>query len=211
MIRVRLLASFVLLLATALTLGWLRYEGSHSRGLHAEFPLPPRVDRWVAAQDKEFDEQVLSQIEADAYAMRFYQAEGDTGFWVYVGMYGGRAGFARGAHDPEVCFPAQGWEVLSSSSAVVPRGRDQMKKVATTAATPMLFVRLKSFPPFPLPPRFFVRVRFFGNRIKRNNNTNVLNIISFSFKMNSLRCCKPCRVIVDAAREPGANSRRQRV
>ena len=108
MIRLRLLASFVLLLATALTLGWLRYEGSHSRGLLAQFPLPPRIDRWVAAQDKEFDEQVLSEIDADSYAMRFYQAGGDTGVWVYVGMYGGRSGYARGAHDPEVCFPAQG-------------------------------------------------------------------------------------------------------
>jgi EpsI family protein len=41
-------------------------------------------------------------------------------------MYGGRSGYGRGAHDPEVCFPAQGWEILRSSSVVVPQREDRI-------------------------------------------------------------------------------------
>ena len=59
------------------------------------FPLPQQVDGWVAAGDEELGEDVLRQIEPDAYAMRAYEADGRTRVWVYVGMYGGRGGYGR--------------------------------------------------------------------------------------------------------------------
>ena len=39
---------------------------------------------------------------------------GRTPIWLYVGIYTGRAGYGKGAHDPEVCYPAQGWEIIGS-------------------------------------------------------------------------------------------------
>ncbi len=125
MIHIRLLGSFLVLLATALLLSSLRSGASQPAQL-ARFALPQQVETWTAVLDEEFDEDVLSVIEPDAYAMRLYEAEGRTPVWVYVGMYGGRAGYGKGAHDPEVCFPAQGWEILRTSSAVVPQEEDRI-------------------------------------------------------------------------------------
>ena len=63
---------------------------------------------------------MLAIIEPDAYLMRRYEAPGRTPIWIYVGVYAGRAGYGKGAHDPEVCYPAQGWEIQHSRLLDVP-------------------------------------------------------------------------------------------
>jgi hypothetical protein len=73
MTRIRLLASFLALVATALLLFSLSSVASQSPELDAQFPLPQQVGSWVAVQDEEFEEDILSVIEPDAYAMRLYE------------------------------------------------------------------------------------------------------------------------------------------
>jgi EpsI family protein len=65
---------------------------------------------------------VLDLIEPDTYVLRYYEAEGRTPIWLYVGLYAGRAGSGKGAHHPEACYPAHGWEILHSRAAALPLG-----------------------------------------------------------------------------------------
>ncbi len=98
-------------------------SGASQSPTATRFPLPERVGGWIAAGDEELEEWVLKSVAADEYAMRRYAADGRTPVWVYIGLYGGRAD-GKGAHDPESCYPGQGWEIVRSGSAIVPQADD---------------------------------------------------------------------------------------
>ena len=78
------------------------------------------VGKWRAVADIELDEMTIAQIEPDTYSFRVYTAPRRTNVALYVGVYAGRAGFGKGAHDPETCLPAQGWEIIASSTKTIP-------------------------------------------------------------------------------------------
>ena len=82
--------------------------------------LPQEIGPWRAVEQRLLEADVLAIIEPDSYLMQLYTAPGRTPIWIYLGVYAGRAGYAKGAHDPEVCYPAQGWEILRSESFDVP-------------------------------------------------------------------------------------------
>jgi EpsI family protein len=103
------------LLLPALVLGrWMLAAGESVQV--PEPLLPAVVEPWSATRDEALGEEVLELIEPDAHLMRLYEADGRTPIWVYVGVYAGRAGTGKSAHVPEACYPAQGWEALSSES-----------------------------------------------------------------------------------------------
>ena len=77
------------------------------------------VGKWRPGQNLYLPDEVVSQIEPDSYVLREFDAPGAPGILMYAGLYAGRAGYGKGAHDPEVCYPAHGWEILGSSSEVV--------------------------------------------------------------------------------------------
>jgi EpsI family protein len=85
-------------------------------------PLPRDVGSWHATEQRRLADNVLALIEPDSHLMQLYEAPGRTPIWLYIGVYAGRASYGKGAHDPEVCYPAQGWEVLRSESFEVPLG-----------------------------------------------------------------------------------------
>jgi EpsI family protein len=82
--------------------------------------LPDRIGAWTATLEQTLDAEVYAQIEPDAYQIQRYEAPDRPPIWVYVGVYAGRAGSGKGAHDPEVCYPAQGWQIEHSQAAVIP-------------------------------------------------------------------------------------------
>jgi EpsI family protein len=86
--------------------------------------LPREIGPWHVDGESSLDDEVLAIITPDQYTMRHYTAPGRTPIWVYLGVYAGRAGYGSGAHDPEVCYPAQGWEILASERFVVPLAAD---------------------------------------------------------------------------------------
>ena len=118
--RFRLGAVAVALLLPALVLGrWLL--ATHSATPAVPVPaLPTEVGPWRATAERRLGVEILAMIEPDAYLLRLYEAPGRTPIWLYVGVYAGRAGHGKGAHDPEVCYPAQGWEILQSELLTVP-------------------------------------------------------------------------------------------
>jgi EpsI family protein len=118
-VKLRLTAIPFALLVPALILG----RWSLGTGEPPSVPppsMPSRIGAWTATLEQTLDAEVLAQIEPDAYQIQRYEAPDRPPIWLYVGVYAGRAGSGRGAHDPEACYPAQGWEIEHSQAAVIP-------------------------------------------------------------------------------------------
>ena len=118
--RIRLAAVAIALLLPALVLGRWMLVTRLSTPVVSIPRLPTEVGPWRSTEESELAAEVLALIDPDAYLMRRYEAPGRTPIWLYVGVYAGRAGYGKGAHDPEVCYPAQGWEILQSEPFDVP-------------------------------------------------------------------------------------------
>jgi EpsI family protein len=112
--RLRLAASLCAVIGPGLLMGNWLVASATAAGAVDQPELPARVAEWIAAEDEQLDAEALAVIEPDAHVLRRYESEHDAPIWVYVGLYAGRAGYGRGAHDPEVCYPAQGWEIMES-------------------------------------------------------------------------------------------------
>ena len=119
-VRIRLASVALALLLPALVLGrWMLVTRSSAPTVSTP-ALPTAVGPWRSTAESRLNAEVLAMIEPDAYLMRRYEAPGRTPIWLYVAVYAGRAGYGKGAHDPEVCYPAQGWEILQSELFGVP-------------------------------------------------------------------------------------------
>jgi EpsI family protein len=114
-----------LLLPGALLVHWMRIDPGQARFAETP-PLPHEVGPWQATRQSRLADDVLAMIDPDSHLMQLYEAPGRTPIWLYVGVYAGRARYGKSAHDPEVCYPAQGWEVLRSESFAVPLGNSVM-------------------------------------------------------------------------------------
>ena len=108
MIRLRLGLVLVFLaapLAVAVAGGWRAGQREPARVV-----APPDVLGDLAAvKDDTLGDSVLEVIEPEDYLLRLYES-GERSAWVYVAFYGGYGNTA--AHDPNVCYPSQGF-VLS--------------------------------------------------------------------------------------------------
>jgi EpsI family protein len=110
-----------LLLPGALLVHWMRIDTDQVRFADTP-PLPREVGPWHATRQSRLADDVLAMIDPDSHLMQLYEAPGRTPIWLYLGAYAGRASYGKGAHDPEVCYPAQGWEILRSEWFAVPLG-----------------------------------------------------------------------------------------
>ncbi len=126
-VRLRLAATLLSVLMPALLLARWTLAIRTPTGPIATPALPSQAGPWTATREERLEPEALAIIAPDAHILRLYEAPGRTPIWIYVGVYAGRAGYAAGAHDPEVCYPAFGWEVLASRSVEIPLdGRDRM-------------------------------------------------------------------------------------
>lgn|GEM_PF-2450587 len=124
--RSLLIATLIaLLLPGALLWRWTR--APETRTPYPETtPLPSEVGPWHATEQRRLADDVFEMIEPDSYLMQLYEAPGRTPIWLYIGVYAGRTSYGKGAHDPEVCYPAQGWDVLHSESFEVRLGGSEL-------------------------------------------------------------------------------------
>ena len=79
--------------------------------------LPAEINGWRAI-DLEMDEAVSEMLAADRNIQRAYFHGQGYAVFVYIGYYG----TARGGtpeHTPDVCYPAQGWEILESKGQAI--------------------------------------------------------------------------------------------
>lgn len=123
MSRRRLLVAtlIAMLLPASLLVHWMRIDASETQFVETP-PMPQAVGPWRATRQSRLPDDVLEMIDPDSYLMQLYEAPGRTPIWLYLGVYAGRASYGKSAHDPEVCYPAQGWEIMQSESFEVPLG-----------------------------------------------------------------------------------------
>ena len=69
--------------------------------------MPDPIGTWALAAESQLSDVEMAMIRPDAHLMRGYEAPDRSPILLYVGLYGGRAGYDAGAHDPEVCYPAK--------------------------------------------------------------------------------------------------------
>ncbi len=119
-VKLRLSALGLALLVPALLMVRWSISNAGSAPVVHELRLPRQVGIWHATQEERLSDEIWSIIEPDAHLLRLYEAPDRRPIWIYVGLYGGRTGAGKTAHDPEVCFPAQGWEILERRSGDVP-------------------------------------------------------------------------------------------
>ena len=81
--------------------------------------LPKKLGPWVYQAEHRLDPGEFDALQPDEYLMHRYEAPGRSPIWIYVAIYGGRSSYGRGAHDPQVCYPAQGWDILGSHGAEI--------------------------------------------------------------------------------------------
>jgi EpsI family protein len=118
-LRLRLaLVALALLLPGQLLVVWAFAEGPSL--LVPASALPAQVGAWSGGADERLDPGVFQALGPSSYVARTYTTSGRPSVGLYVGFYSGRAGQARAAHDPEVCYPAAGWETVATNPVEVP-------------------------------------------------------------------------------------------
>ena len=119
-VRFRLAAAAIGFLLPALALArWTSSPAASASDVGLPvFPEP--IGNWALAGERELSEIEMAIISPDAHLLRGYEAPGRPPIVLYVGLYGGRAGYDVGAHDPEVCYPAQGWQIMGTRDVEIP-------------------------------------------------------------------------------------------
>ncbi|MCR9093710.1 MAG: EpsI family protein [bacterium] len=74
--------------------------------------LPRILNDWISI-DLEMDDDVSEILGADHNLQRAYQHPLGYHVFVYIGYYDTSSGGAP-EHTPDVCYPAQGWQILDS-------------------------------------------------------------------------------------------------
>jgi len=133
--HLRLAAAATAFLLPALVLAQWNTAGDAGTDSKTSARLAQTLGSWQADADVALESDVLALIEPDAYLMRRYQAPGLTPAWIYAGIYRGRANYIKSAHEPEVCYPAQGWEIVHSQS--------QQIGVSTTESFPATLLHVQ--------------------------------------------------------------------
>jgi EpsI family protein len=104
-----LAAVFVCLLLPLASFGLVRSRAHVSRAFDPSL-VPSRLGAFEVARSEELAPDVRAMIAPDAYLLRLYSGAPGAPVWAYVAFYTGAG--SSGAHDPTVCYPAQGWDVV---------------------------------------------------------------------------------------------------
>lgn len=74
--------------------------------------MPTRLADHELRHEQRLENEVLLLLVPQWYTMRAYADDAGRVAWLYVALYSGSE--PGGAHDPTVCYPAQGWEASST-------------------------------------------------------------------------------------------------
>lgn len=100
----------VLLLLTGLAAWWLDQRPGLAGDAATLRQLPPELAGWQAV-DVPMEQEVADMLRADENVQRAYIHPQGYVVFVYVGYYGTQRG-GTPEHTPEMCYPAQGWNIV---------------------------------------------------------------------------------------------------
>lgn len=118
--RLRLvLVSAALLVPLATQWAWTRPSPDTRFTLER---IPAQLGSLTFAGEEDLPADVLAQISPDAHTMRLYRDAHGQSVWAYLAFYSGAG--TKGAHDPQVCYPANGWDIatLRTREVTLPDG-----------------------------------------------------------------------------------------
>lgn len=110
---VLVLACLVVPTALAWSGGW---AGDRDLGAFELVDAPRSLAGLATSGDSPLEDRVLAEIQPSAYLMRSY-TDGRSRALAYVAFYTGFT--STGAHDPQVCYPAQGFDIGAIRSVAV--------------------------------------------------------------------------------------------
>lgn len=122
----------VCLLLPVVSFGVVRSRAHMSRAFDTS-EIPARLGDFQLVREAELPEDVRAMIAPDAYSLRLYETPARAPVWLYVAFYSGAG--ASGAHDPNVCYPAQGWDVVGLRERALGLRSGESLRVRGLAAT----------------------------------------------------------------------------
>ncbi len=119
--RARLVLALVSALIPSLALGYWTLRTPTQGPPFDDSSIGQQLGGRVVGEVQVWSPEVLDIIRPERYLLRRYDAatRGEP-IWTYVSFYRGVLQLGAGAHDPALCYPAQGWEVLDSQSIDIP-------------------------------------------------------------------------------------------
>ncbi len=129
-LRLALVLAFVSLPLLAARIVALRATAPRSFDAHS---LPDRIAAHRLVHEQELEAETLAMLEPASYAMRLYSDDRDSSVWVYFAIYSGTD--TTGAHDPTVCYPAQGWDTHTPQERVLVAADGESMSIKTMGAS----------------------------------------------------------------------------
>jgi EpsI family protein len=125
-----LVLAFVSLPLVAARVVDLRAQAKHAWDAHA---LPEQLGAHRLVREQPLADDVVSMLEPESYSMRLYEDERGSSVWVYFAIYSGTD--STGAHDPAVCYPAQGWDASAPEERPIELADGERMAVRAMGAT----------------------------------------------------------------------------
>ena len=110
--RVELGVAIGLMLLTGIASWWLLLRPAVGHDAAVFDALPTELNGWRSV-DLAIDEAVSDMLAADHNVQRAYLHPLGYQIFVYVGYYGTERG-GTPEHTPDICYPAQGWQIVES-------------------------------------------------------------------------------------------------
>ena len=110
--RVELGVAIGLMLLTGIASWWLLLRPAVEHDAAVFDALPTELNGWRSV-DLAIDEAVSDMLAADHNVQRAYLHSLGYLIFVYVGYYGTERG-GTPEHTPDICYPAQGWQIVES-------------------------------------------------------------------------------------------------
>lgn len=83
--------------------------------------------------EQPLEAEVVAMLSPESYSMREYVDDAGREVWIYVALYSGTG--TSGAHDPTVCYPAQGWDAAAPEERALAISPDEALTVKLLAAS----------------------------------------------------------------------------
>jgi len=107
-------------LALALPLAALQLASARSQREARDLDrpaMPGSLGEWGVVRESELGAEIADMLAPEAYTMRLYTAQDQPSIWIYAAFYRGIG--SVGAHDPLVCYPAQGWTIAERHEVAI--------------------------------------------------------------------------------------------
>ncbi|NOX98117.1 MAG: EpsI family protein [Nitrospirae bacterium] len=105
-----------LLLLSVLYVRVLQPAGKNQSGELRLNNLPMKIGGWQG-EEQPFPNWLPAALNAEEFFIRRYTNDSGNFIWLYVGHFGSR----RGIHEPDRCYPDQGWKIVKRKVVSVNR------------------------------------------------------------------------------------------